>query len=132
MCNYCNSIDKLSTSTSEKAYVWFETKGGIAVLLCRCVPIVRSLISIPAGMSGMNMGVFLILTLIGTLIWNTVLISLGAKAGASWENISAAISEYSHIIKLVIAAIIVFLIGKYFSKKIARISDLNKLEKDNN
>lgn len=116
----------------DKAYVWFETKGGIAVLLCRCVPIVRSLISIPAGMSGMNMGVFLILTLIGTLIWNTVLISLGAKAGASWENISAAISEYSHIIKLVIAAIIVFLIGKYFSKKIARISDLNKLEKDNN
>lgn len=116
----------------DKAYVWFENKGVIAVLLCRCVPIVRSLISIPAGMSGMNMGVFLIFTTIGTVIWNTVLISLGAKAGASWENISAAIGEYSHIIKLVIAVIIVLLIVTYFTKKMAKVSNLNKLEKDEN
>lgn len=114
----------------DKSYIWFETKGGIAVLLCRCIPIVRSLISIPAGMSGMNLGLFLILTVIGTLVWNTILISLGAKAGASWENISSTISEYSYIIKLVIAAITVLLLAKYFSKKISNISNLNKLEKE--
>lgn len=116
----------------DKAYMWFEKKGGIAVLLCRCVPIVRSLISIPAGMSGMNMGIFLILTTVGTVIWNTLLVSLGAKAGASWENISVIIGEYSHIIKLVIGAIVVLVIARFFAKKISKVSALNKLEKDKN
>lgn len=116
----------------DKAYGWFENKGVVAVLLCRCVPIVRSLISIPAGMSGMNMATFLIFTTIGTVIWNTVLVSLGAKAGASWENISTAIGEYSHIIKIVIAVVIVLLIVRYFRKKMSKVSNLNKLEKGSN
>ena len=113
----------------EKAYNWFEKKGGIAVLLCRCVPVVRSLISIPAGMSGMSFGLFLGLTIIGTAVWNIVLVTLGAKAGASWENISHAISEYSHVIKLIGLAIGVLLIAIFISKKINKISNINKLEK---
>lgn len=116
----------------DKAYGWFESKGGIAVLLCRCVPIVRSLISIPAGMSGMNMGIFLLLTTIGTIVWNTVLVSLGAKAGASWENISSVIGEYSHMIKLVLVAVAVLTVVIYFSKKISKVSEFNKLSNNEN
>ena len=116
----------------DKAYGWFENKGGIAVLLCRCVPIVRSLISIPAGMSGMNIGMFLVLTTIGTIIWNTLLVSLGAKAGASWENISSAIGEYSHIIKIGFVIIAILLVFMYFRKKIMKVAKFNKMEKDEN
>lgn len=104
----------------DKAYIWFESKGGLAVLFCRCVPIVRSLISIPAGMAQMNLSIFLILTTIGTTIWNMILVSLGAKAGASWGNISVIIEEYSHIIKSIIIVIITLLVIKQIIKCIKK------------
>lgn len=112
----------------EKAYLWFERKGGTAVLLCRCVPIVRSLISIPAGMSQMNFVLFLILTIIGTLVWNIVLVYLGAQAGASWENISSLISEYSHVIKFVLFTVGVLMIAIYFCRKIIKINKFEKID----
>mgnify|MGYP000125673039 CR=1 FL=1 len=65
----------------------FQQKGNMTVFICRCIPILRSLISIPAGMSNMKMGNFLVLTIAGSALWNTILISAGAAAGASWEKI---------------------------------------------
>lgn len=101
---------------------WFEKHGNGAVFFCRCVPIVRSLISIPAGMASMPLGLFLILTALGSLIWNTVLVWLGAAAGASWELIVGYIGTYSTVTLavLVLAAAIVgfiFLKKRYFQKK---------------
>ena len=69
------------------AQEWFLRRGQASVLLCRCVPIMRSLISVPAGMTRMNMVTFLILTTIGSAIWNTLLVLLGAGAGSSWTLI---------------------------------------------
>ena len=69
-----------------KACDWFNSKGKKTVLLCRCVPIVRSLISIPAGMAKMKFGIFLVLTTIGSFVWNIVLVYLGAAAGEAWEK----------------------------------------------
>jgi alkaline phosphatase len=88
---------------------WFSKRGKLTVFICRCIPIVRSLISIPAGMAKMNIVEFGIFTLLGTLIWNTLLVSLGIAAGASWEKIAGLFDTYSTITLLVI--IIVFLIG---------------------
>ena len=65
---------------------WLERTGRSAVFFCRFVPIIRSLISIPAGMAKMELLPFLLLTTAGSLIWNTVLIGAGAVAGASWEE----------------------------------------------
>ena len=69
----------------ESATAWFNKKGKIAVLLCRCVPVVRSLISLPAGAARMPMSSFLPLTALGTLAWDAVLILVGAAAGSSWQ-----------------------------------------------
>ncbi|HWT75264.1 MAG TPA: DedA family protein [Mobilitalea sp.] len=88
-----------------KAYDWFSKKGKISVLLCRCVPIVRSLISIPAGMAKMQFGMFLLLTTIGSLVWNTVLVNLGAIAGASWEKIVTGMDVYQTITIAVLGVI---------------------------
>ena len=60
---------------------WFDEKGNKTVFFCRFIPIVRSLISIPAGMSDMPIIKFTIYTLCGSTIWNTVLVLIGAFAG---------------------------------------------------
>ena len=92
----------------EKADHWFDTKGSYTVFFCRFVPIVRSLISIPAGMSEMPFVKFLVLTTIGTAIWNTVLVILGSIMGSSWTKIVDFMDAYSKIglIVLVIAFIV--------------------------
>lgn len=90
-----------------KAKTWFDQKGNKAVLLCRFVPIVRSLISLPAGMAKMNMKLFLLYTLIGSLIWNSVLVYLGRLFGANYEIIVNFMSQFSHYVLIIL--VIVFL-----------------------
>lgn len=63
-----------------KAYSWFDKKNKSTVFFCRFIPIVRSLISIPAGMAKMPMTSFLLLTTLGSLLWNILLILLGNMA----------------------------------------------------
>ena len=57
---------RLKTSDIDKADRWFDTKGNKTVFFCRFIPVVRSLISIPAGMSEMQMGKFLLYTVVGS------------------------------------------------------------------
>ena len=88
-----------------KALDWFNRRGKLTVLICRCVPIVRSLISIPAGMSRMKLGIFLPLTLLGSLVWNTILVYLGAAAGASYQKILEGTDLYKKITVIVLVLI---------------------------
>lgn len=81
---------------------WFNEKGKSTVLFCRCIPIIRSLISIPAGMAEMKMSVFLLFTTIGSLMWNTALVCLGAALGASWEKIIEKTGVLSQIILIIL------------------------------
>ena len=92
----------LKAEDVEKADRWFLTKGKKTVFFCRCIPIVRSLIAIPAGMSQMPRGIFLIYTIVGTIIWNTLLVSLGALLGVSWEKLAGLVGEYSNIMLIVL------------------------------
>lgn len=89
---------RLTPKDVDKAYGWFEKRGVWAVLLCRLVPLIRSLISIPAGSTRMNFGLFLLLTTIGSFAWNVVLVLLGAAVGASWERIVSWMDLYSNIV----------------------------------
>lgn len=98
----------------DKAMNRFERSGNSTVLVCRCVPIVRSLISIPAGMTKMPMGRFLLLTTIGSSVWNMILVNLGAFFGASWEKILFYMDHYSNIVLIVlmICAVSAFVYSK--------------------
>ncbi len=93
----------------EKADNWFTKKGTKAVFFCRCIPIVRSLISIPAGMNGMKIPTFLLYTFLGTLIWNTVLTVLGSVLGENWTKLVDIINTYSKVVLVII--VILFIIG---------------------
>lgn len=99
----------------EMADKWFDTKGAKTVFFCRFIPIVRSLISIPAGMSEMPFTKFLILTTLGTTIWNTVLTVLGSIMGEKWHIVAEIIDKYASVVLILL--IIVFIIGiVYFYK----------------
>ncbi|HQD04471.1 MAG TPA: DedA family protein [Halanaerobiales bacterium] len=100
----------------QKAESWFAEYGTKAVFLCRFVPIVRSLISIPAGMAKMEWFKFLPLTITGTFIWNLVLVHLGRFAGEAWESIVSYINIYSKIV-LAILIIIILVFAIIFVKK---------------
>jgi membrane protein DedA with SNARE-associated domain len=103
-----------------KSEEWFSKRGKTTVFFCRFIPIIRSLISIPAGMTKMNMGIFLILTTIGTAIWNTVLVSLGAAFGASWEKIANIIDTYSHITLIVLCIVFVVICFVFYKTRFAK------------
>ena len=103
---------RLKASDIEKADKWFDTKGNKTVFFCRFIPIVRSLISIPAGMSEMPMQKFLLYTISGSLIWNTVLIIVGSIVGDKWETIVGYLDNFSNIILIIL--IIIFVVAMYY------------------
>ena len=105
---------RLKASDIEKADKWFDTKGNKTVFFCRFIPIVRSLISIPAGMSEMPMQKFLLYTISGSLIWNTVLIIVGSIVGDKWETIVGYLDNFSNIILIILVIIFVVVIIYWF------------------
>lgn len=90
----------------ERAIKWFENYNSLAVFLGRLVPIIRSIISIPAGITKMNFFSFSIFTLIGTLIWNSILVSIGIMLGNNWILISKYLKQYALVIGIIILIII--------------------------
>lgn len=98
----------------------FVTRGESSILIGRCIPIVRSLVSIPAGMARMAMPKFLFFTTIGTLVWNTLLVYLGAAAGESWERIAGYFDTFSTIVLVLLIAVILLLAYLFYKKRIAR------------
>ena len=108
---------RLKASDIEKADKWFDTKGNKTVFFCRFIPVVRSLISIPAGMSEMIMSKFLLYTITGSLIWNTVLLFVGSKVGENWKKIEQMMSQYSHIILIILIIAFIGFVIYHFSKK---------------
>ena len=87
---------------------WFRERGRSAVFLCRLIPIVRSLISIPAGIARMPFVPFRVFTAAGSLLWNTVLVYAGRIAGDSWEKVSAAFGVYSDLFLMIAGISIAF------------------------
>ena len=103
---------RLKVSDIDNADNWFDNKGNKTVFFCRFIPLVRSLISIPAGMSEMPVFKFLLYTLFGSLIWNTVLIIVGSVVGENWTKIVGILDAYSHTV--VVILFIIFVVGVYF------------------
>lgn len=108
---------RLKNSDIEKADKWFDTKGQKTVFFCRFIPLVRSLISIPAGMSEMPFVKFLLYTTFGSLIWNIVLIVVGNILGENWESILSILNTYSHLVVLLCAILVIVFIVVFYKKR---------------
>ena len=111
------NILRITHADIHKADSWFDRYGFWTVFFCRFVPLIRSLISLPAGMANMNFGLFLLFTTIGTVIWNTVLIYLGAAVGSQWETIVHYMDIYSNVAYVILGIIGIAVIIWYIRKR---------------
>ncbi|WP_100332564.1 DedA family protein [Bacillus xiapuensis] len=111
-------ILRLKNEDIHKANDWFSKYGVWTVFFCRFIPLIRSLISLPAGMTHMNMGAFLLLTTLGTLIWNVVLVNIGAAVGGSWNEIVGYMDIYSNVVYAVLALLLIVFVVLYIRKRI--------------
>jgi membrane protein DedA with SNARE-associated domain len=110
-------ILRVTKEDVHKADAWFDKYGIWTVLFCRMVPLIRSLISIPAGMSNMKFWLFLVFTTVGTLIWNIILVSVGAALGDNWDRITEFMDVYSNIAYAIIGIGIIIFLVYFFNKK---------------
>ena len=97
---------RLTTDDVVKAERWFDRYSNRAVLVCRCIPLIRSLISIPAGFRRMPLGQFVVYTTIGSAIWNSALIGAGYLLRSSWHDVEPVLSWFQYIVVAVIAVAI--------------------------
>lgn len=93
---------------------FFSRYGGLTIFFSRFIPVVRHLISIPAGMSRMKMPAFLLYTLLGAAIWNTFLTYLGFVLKQNWNEIM----KYGHYIDISMVAAFVLVVVVFVWRQI--------------
>ena len=109
LCSKYSSLKKWL----EKAGRVFDKYGSKSVLIARVFPIARTYISIPAGLMGMNVYVFVIYTAVGSFVWNTMLISAGYFLGGYGSLIRGNILFY---VIMVLVSIVLINLSKEMSK----------------
>ncbi|MDF2508128.1 MAG: DedA family protein [Microbacterium sp.] len=102
----------VSRSDLERGADWFTRSGGWTVLVGRMVPGVRSLISIPAGASRMNLVTFSIYTIVGSGAWNTLLLGVGAALGTQHEQLEQYLGYLDYAVYTAIAIALVVLVAR--------------------
>lgn len=97
-------ILRVSEADLDRAERWFDRWGDRVVLGGRIVPLARSVVSIPAGTMRMPLVRFTVLTAVGSLVWNLVLIGAGYQLGSRWEEVTRLVGRYSVVAYVLIAA----------------------------
>lgn len=101
----------ISEEDLDRALAFFDRYGELVIFFGRLIPIIRSLISIPAGMNRMPLLKFLVFTTLGATIWNTILTVGGWWLGANWEQIIGYIKQYERLTLVALAlAVVVFVV----------------------
>lgn len=102
-------IPLLKVSDITKTEAWFLKHGRKTVFFGRMIPIFRSLISVPAGVERMPLGVFTLLTTAGSLLWNTLFVLAGWTLGENWSLVEKYVSVGTNaVVATVLLAVLVF------------------------
>lgn len=96
----------------DKAEAWFNRHGDWAVLIGRVIPIVRSLISIPAGVERMPVWRFLAFTTLGSGVWNTLLVGAGYLLGDQWHIVEESVGVFQKVVIVVAVLLVVWWLVK--------------------
>ena len=108
-----DSIPGVSRSDVDRANAWFTKYGTWSVLIGRVIPVVRSLISIPAGFNRMGFIRFSGWTLLGSAVWNTVLVSAGFLLGDQWCSILGVLNAIEDVVIGLVVVVLVFLLARW-------------------
>jgi membrane protein DedA with SNARE-associated domain len=103
---------------------WFDRWGSATVLACRAIPLVRSTVSLPAGLARYSLPKFLVLTTLGSAIWNTALIGLGWALDEQWRAVEEKMSGVSYVVVavLVVGTVVLALVARRRSRRTAPTS----------
>ncbi|MGI6342128.1 MAG: DedA family protein [Bacteroidales bacterium] len=112
-------LDEHHLEVSEK---FFAKRGDITILIARFIPVVRHVISIPAGFAKMNVPKFVLFTTIGAGIWNSFLMYLGFKLKNNWDSVM----EYSHTIDIFVVIVLAILLVYYGYKIVKNFVKMKK------
>lgn len=102
----------------QKTHAFFAKRGEATIFICRFIPVVRHLISIPAGMGQMRLLPFMLYTVVGATAWNTFLAWVGFILKENWKEVMS----YSHLIDKGVLVILVGLVGWFYWKHIKKSS----------
>jgi membrane protein DedA with SNARE-associated domain len=113
---WLDRIPLVDANDLNKADRWFERHERGAVLVGRCAPVVRSLVSIPAGANRMPLGQFVLFTAIGSGVWNALFVGAGYLLGERWQQVQ----QYSHWFDYAVWAFFAVVIGGWVVKKVRK------------
>jgi membrane protein DedA with SNARE-associated domain len=117
---FLDRLPLVETEDVDKTFDWFARHGRSAVFFGRMVPIVRSFISVPAGVVRMPLGQFLLFTAGGSLIWNSVLIGLGVAAG---DFVQDNLRYLDYVVVVVVVAAVAWFVYRKATGKLRRPAD---------
>lgn len=92
----------------EQANRWFERYGEKAVFIARLLPVIRTFISLPAGIARMRFGRFVVYTFLGSLPWSALLTYIGVKLGENWRAIEPFFHRLDLLLILAVVAVIIY------------------------
>lgn len=107
----------LAVEDLDRSLAWFNRFGDLVIFFGRMVPIVRSLISIPAGVAAMNFAKFTGLTIVGTALWSFLLAWGGRLLGEQWPLIAEWIDTYQNIVLLIAGLLVIIFIVNRLPKR---------------
>lgn len=117
-------IPLMKVSDVERSEAWFAKHGSSAVFFGRMLPIFRSLISIPAGVTHMRLWRFIVLTTAGSAIWNSIFVIAGFLLGENWH----LVEEYANILQYVVIAIVLVVLISMVTMRIRSLRREKKQE----
>jgi membrane protein DedA with SNARE-associated domain len=107
----------LTPADIERTERFFARRGRVTVLVARFVPVVRHVISIPAGVARMPLRSFLLQTFIGATVWGSFLIMLGYELGAEWESVAQKLKKFDLAIGVVIILVFAVVVVRFISRR---------------
>lgn len=102
----------LDTDDLARAESWFDRRSQLAVLIGRCVPLIRSLVSVPAGFRRMPPLTFTVYTALGSLVWNLALVGAGYLLGERWERVGDTVGILQWVVIVAIVAALVWFVWR--------------------
>jgi len=111
------AVPLIDADDVDRAEDWFARRGEVAVLVGRLIPGVRSLVSLPAGAAGMPLGRFVLMTTIGSAIWNGLLIGAGMALGTQWHLVEENIDLINNLIYISIGVAVAVFVMRRLPKR---------------
>jgi membrane protein DedA with SNARE-associated domain len=112
----------ISHHDAERADAFFARFGEVTIFATRLMPIIRTFISLPAGIARMNFGKFALYTFVGSLPWCLALAYAGYQLGNHWQDVGGILRKYDYVIVIVVIALIALFLYRHLRPR-AVVSD---------